>query len=147
MLAPGGTHLNALLLEWCGARLGCVFPSGAVAMGVARENDLLAVVAFENYRKGSQGEPLNIECSIAADSPRWITKGTVRAILSYPFNQLRVQRVTAYVREDNTRSIKFLNGLGFIREGYIREALENKTGVYITGMLRDDAKRWLGDDA
>jgi len=143
ILAPGGAHLNQLLLDWCGARLGCSFAAGSVAIGVARNNDLLAVAVFENYRT-SNGKPLSIECSIAADSPRWITKGTVRAILSYPFLQLGVQRITALVHETNERSVKFLNGLGFVREGYIRDALENGAGVYITGMLRAEAAKWLG---
>lgn len=145
MLEAGGAHLNAILLDWCAARIGGTFQVGSVAIGVARGNDLLAVAAFENYRKSNSGMPLSIECSIAADSPRWATKGTIRAILSYPFEQLQVQRVTAFVQERNERSRKFLAGIGFVCEGFIRGSVDDGTGIYVTGMLREESRRWLGD--
>ncbi len=147
MLTAGGTQLNANLLNWCAERLGfgSSFQSGSVAIGVARDNELLAVAAFDNYRTSPQGIPLSVECSIAAESPRWATKKTIAGILSYPFCHLRVQRVTAMVQEKNARSIKFLNGLGFVREGFVRAAVDDGSGIYITGMLRDEAKRWLGE--
>src|SRR6267378_1398954 len=145
ILDPGGAHLNAMLLDWCASRLGhgCSFQMGSIAIGVADEGNLLAVAAFDNFRRAPSGAALNIECSIAADSPRWITRSTVRAILSYPFCQLGVQRVTAFVQEKNKRSIKFLNGIGFVREGFIRSSVEDGSGIYITGMLREEARRWL----
>ena len=148
MLTPGGTHLNANLLNWCAERLGfgSSFQSGSVAIGVARDGELLAVAAFDNYRTSpTNGAPLSIECSIAAESPRWATRKTIGGILSYPFCHLGVQRVTALVQERNARSIKFLNGIGFVREGFIRAAVDDGTGIYITGMLREEAKRWLGE--
>lgn len=150
MLSPGGPHLNAILLEWCAVRLGdgASFPIGTVAVGIANGEtyeDLLAVAVFENFRRSPNGVPLNIDCSIAASSPRWMTRGTIRAILHYPFCQLGVQRLTAQVKEKNLRSRKMLKGLGFKEEGFIRDALEDGSGVFITGMLRDEAKRWLGD--
>lgn len=147
MLMPGGPHLNADLLAWCAAHLspGASFQVGSVAMGVARDNELLAVAAFDNFRRSPAGKPLSIECSIAAVSPRWMTKGTIRAILQYPFCQLGVQRLTALVQEKNERSVKMLNGLGFVREGYVRASVEDGSGIYVTGMLREEARRWLGD--
>lgn len=145
IFSPGGAHLNALLLEWCSSRIGGNFQIGSVAIGVAEGDSILAVAAFDNYRKSPAGKPLSIECSFAADSPRWITRGTIRGILSYPFCQLGVQRVTTFIREDNERSIKFTYGLGFVQEGYMRDCAEDGLGVHITGMLRAEARRWLGD--
>jgi RimJ/RimL family protein N-acetyltransferase len=147
MLSPGGPHLNADLLSWCSAHLGpgASFQVGSVAMGVASGSELLAVAAFDNFRRGPSGRPLSIECSISAASPRWATRGTIRAILHYPFCQLGVQRVTALVQETNGRSIKMLNKLGFVREGYVRASAEDGTGIYVTGMLREEARKWLGD--
>lgn len=147
MLMPGGPHLNADLLAWCAAHLsaGASFQIGSVAMGIARDNELLAVVAFDNFRRSPTGNPVSIECSIAAASPRWASKGTIRAILNYPFCQLGVQRVTALVQETNTRSVRMLDRLGFVREGYVRQAFEDGSSMIVTGILREEARRWLGD--
>lgn len=146
MLAPGGPALNAYLLEWCAARLNdppARFQAGSVGIGIADGSHLLAVVAYDNFRKGRSGQPLNIECSIAADNPRWAARGIIRAILSYPFEQLRVPRVTAMVAEKNMRSRKMLERLGFVTEGRIRACLEGGEDMLITGMLREEANKWL----
>lgn len=148
MVAPGGPALNAFLLDWCRQRLGVYgnFRPDAVAIGVANDkNELLSVTAFDNLHKARSGQLLNIECSVASATPRWVTKGTVAAILHYPFCQLKVQRVTTFVAAGNARSLKFTVGLGFKVEGHIRQALENGEDLIVTGMVREEAKRWLGD--
>lgn len=147
MFAPGGPALNALMLEWCQMRLkGGGFGRDAVSIGVADEtNNLLCVAAFDNYRRGRDGQPLNIECSIAADSPRWAKRGTIRAILNYPFCTIGVQRLTIFVAASNARSYKLTQGLGFTLEGTIREALEDGEDLHVLGMLREESRRWLGD--
>lgn len=149
ILQPGGPWLNNFMLEWCAQRLGegMGFPVGAVAIGVGdtdTPNDLLAVAVFDNFRRSRDGKPLSIECSIAAASPRWANKSTIRAILSYPFCQLNVQRVTAMVKKSNERSQKMLKRLGFVEEGFVRHALDNEEGIYVTGMLREESRKWLG---
>ena len=146
MLSPGGPTLNALLLEWCASRLEqptSRFAIGSVAMGIAQGNDLIAVAAYDNFRKGKNGEPLNIECAIASVSPKWASRGTIRAILHYPFCQLKVPRVTAMVAVGNVRSRRMLERLGFVTEGCVRCCLENGEDMLVTGMLREEAGRWL----
>jgi len=148
MVAPGGPSLNAWLIQWCQMRLKTngSFGLDAVSMGVADEKDnLLCVTVFDNFRKGRNGQALNIECAIAADSPRWANRGTIRAILHYPFCQLKVQRMTLFVAESNARSFKLTQGLGFKVEGMIREALEGGENLHVLGMLREESRRWLGD--
>lgn len=146
MLGPGGPDLNRLLLEWCRVHLppGTVFQPGSVAIGVANGGDLLSVTAFDNFRVGPNREPVNIELSIASISPRWVNRGVVRGILHYPFCQLRVRRVTCLIGSKNERSLKFCEGLGFRREGLIREALGANEDIVILGLLREEARRWLG---
>ncbi len=148
MIAPGGPSLNAWLLQWCQLRLGTggAFGIDAVSMGVADENNnLLCVAAFDNYRRSSSGQALNIECAIAAASPRWATRGTIRAILAYPFCALKVQRMTVFIAVSNVKSAKLVTGLGFKPEGTIRAALDNGEDMLVLGMLREESRRWLGD--
>lgn len=145
MLSPGGPMLNAMLLEWCASRVtNGSFRNDAVGIGIAKDNDLLAVAVFDNFHKGRSGQPLNIDCSIAAESPKWASRGTIRAILHYPFCQLKVPRVTAMVAENNMRSRRMLERLGFVTEGYVRHCLDNGESMLVTGILRAEASRWIG---
>lgn len=147
MKTSAGVELNNYLLRWCSekshsTRIG--FKQGAVAIGVAKDGDLLAVFAFDNYHSGRDGNPLNIECSLASISPRWVTRGILRAVFHYPFCQLKVQRVTTLIAASNARSVKFTVGLGFTIEGRVREALDGKEDLFVTGMIREESRRWLG---
>ena len=71
-----------------------------------------------------------------ASTPRWASRRVIRTILSYPFGQLRVNRITAICKPDNARAIRFLEGIGFEREGYCRQMFTDSDGV-ILGLLRE----------
>ena len=146
MMQPGGPDLNRIMLDWAAYHLpfGVSFKPGAVAIGVAEGNELLAVTAYDNFQADAHKEPLGIECSIASVSPRWVNRGTVRGILSYPFCKLGVRRVTCLIGSKNTRSRKFCEGLGFRHEGTAREALGPDEDLLVMGMLRSESRRWLG---
>lgn len=139
--------MNAALIAWHVEKmtpLHCSFLPGAVAVGVANGGELLSVTVFDNYRTDDDGTPSNVECSIASISPRWVNKGTVRGILSYPFCQLRVRRVTCLIGSKNLRSLKFCEGLGFEPEGWVRQARGPDEDIIVMGMLREESRRWLG---
>lgn len=53
------------------------------------------------------------------------------ASLDYAFGELRLHRVMANYRPENTRSARLLDRLGFVREGYARDYL------FIDGAWRD----------
>ena len=110
------------------------YKSGAttICVGVEREGKLLAAVAWDGWRGAS------VEATIAADSPRWATRPTIATLLAYPFMQLKVQRVTAFVRKGNKLSRKFCEGIGFVLEGRMRDAGPNLETVLLYGMTRKD---------
>lgn len=49
-----------------------------------------------------------------------VMKHAVRGVLQWAFDQHRIDRVLAYVRWDNQRSMQFIERLGFVREGCLR---------------------------
>jgi RimJ/RimL family protein N-acetyltransferase len=62
----------------------------------------------------------------------------IAALLSYPFVQLKTQRVTAMVLKSNKRTRKLLKGTGFVEEGAHRHAGPNKELMLSYGMTQDD---------
>ena len=50
----------------------------------------------------------------------------IRRILQYGFDELNLHSVEARVDPENVSSIKILERIGFVREGYLRESLVNK---------------------
>lgn len=69
----------------------------------------------------------------------------IRHIFDYAFNTLLVQRISAISIEGVTDVVKFLEGVGFVREGCIRKSMELANGIFdvtIYGMLREECK-WI----
>ncbi len=107
------------------------------AIGIIDDDQLIAGVVYHNYRDQI------IEASMASISPRWCNRRVGRALLSYPFEQLKVRRFEMTVAKRNKRMRRFLERLGFQFEGRRRKAMpDGRDGIQYS-MLRHDAERWL----
>lgn len=86
-----------------------------------------------------QWQPIfrTIDLSFAADTPRWLTPALVRALLSYPFDDLGCQRVTALTPKRNRRARRFLEKFGFKREGCVARGFDSDDAI-ISGLLVED---------
>jgi RimJ/RimL family protein N-acetyltransferase len=134
------TGYDVAVVEWMRRQLGTaeLDPFGpAVAIGVARNSDLIAGIAFYSYRRP------NIEVVIVATTPSWCSRRNLAAIFAYPFRQLGCRRLSARVEAGNLRARRFLGGLGFEVEGLCRQALPPTPATpsgdaVLFGMLADE---------
>jgi len=133
ILYPKTHQENEALKEWLSRHLddySCNDHTYCIA--VSRNDELVAVVAYDNYKK------VDMELSIFATTPRWISRQTLSMILGYPFLQLSCQRVTALVHKSNKRCRRLLMGIGFEQEGKHRHAGPNLETIFSYGMTRQD---------
>ena len=96
---------------------------------------LLGVVIYTRFTV------TNCEMSVAAASPKFLSRRALKAFFGYPFHQLGLQRVTSVISADNLRSYKLCRGLGFSVEGCLRKWFSPLDGV-VLGLLKEDCK-WL----
>lgn len=133
---------DEVLAQWAEQRvpeLGS-FARPLVAIGAQDcSGQIMAVAIYNEYR----GHDISI--SLVTDTPRWATKGTIRAFLAYPFLQLGCARITAFQRKTHKRARKLVEGLGFKLEGVHPYAAPDGIGRGVTyGLYRDVAmERWL----
>lgn len=137
---------DAELVSWVRDRIPHVSVEGSfgpsVAIGVSDGASLLGAVIYHNYAPMYR----SVEISMAADSPRWATRGIIAALLHYPFVQLGCQRITTAIPKRHKRARRFNEGLGFKLEGTIRKGFGNDDAC-LYGLLRDEASKWLGSAA
>ena len=107
-----------------------------VAIGIVRRGVVMAGCVYENFRFPG------IELSFATSSPHWATRQAIAHLLAYPFLQLGCTRITALVDVTNARSQKLAEGVGFIREGLVRQASPTGSDLILYGMLKSEC-RWL----
>lgn len=127
------------VLKWVGDRVdGEAFSPGAIGIGLEEDGELIAGVVFNMYTKSSI-------CMHVAAIPgkRWMTREFLWRVFAYPFIQLKCNRVTGLVREDNLVAQKFDEHIGFKREGLVRKGAADGTNFILYGMLKEEC-RWLG---
>jgi len=109
------------LIAWLEDRIPGAKFYEATTIGVSHGEEIGAAFAFFNCRREC-GMPVDVEMAAAVDYPQSIRPCTLSVVMSYPFTQLCVGRVTAQTREDNTRCIRALKRMGFQHEGTRRNA-------------------------
>lgn len=70
---------------------------------------------------------------------RWLTSDFARAIFSFPFRQLGLNRVSAVVVKSNYALQRLLIALGFVIEGIRRKFLHGED-VVLFGMLKEECR-------
>lgn len=106
-------------------------------LAVVGHEKVLAGVVYSEFRDG-----VDIRVSIATNGPGWASRGVLRALFDYPFNQLGVVRITCLIADDNVKSQTLCEKLGFVPEGIHPLAWNGKKDVVSFGLLRDNCK-WI----
>lgn len=81
--------------------------------------------------------------SIYLDGKRFIGKQSLTDLMRWTFDRLGLRRVTCFIRPDNTVSRRFVERIGFKREGVLRKGYDGTHDALIFGMTREDCG-WLG---
>lgn len=123
-------------VEWFGAQVPDTdFDERAVAIGLEQDGEIIASVVFDMYT----GPSICMHVA-AVPGKRWMTRDYLWRCFAYPFLQLKCNRITGLVREDNLVAQKFDEHLGFKREGLIRQGATDGTNIILYGMLRDECR-------
>ena len=118
------------------------FGKDARAIGIMINDKIVAGVVYDDLCLDLDGRPYSMESSIAAIDKRWCTKHNLRALFSYPFIQLKLDRLTVNCHSDNKGSQMFVTKLGFKKEGYHPKAWPGGGDLVSFGMIREDC-RWI----
>lgn len=112
------------LCKWAGLKLwkdeNAFNPASAI--GISRNNKIIAAVVYNNYVTTLQNEPLLCEMTIVSVDKRWATRHNLHALFAYPFHQLQLKRVQAICSADDEGVQQFLKKVGFTYEGTHRQA-------------------------
>ena len=124
--------------EWLAARVPfwSISPGRAsflASLGV--DGEVLGAAAYHDYRE------IDIEMSCAGE-PGWLSKGALAVYFAFPFVQLECRRITVICHKKNRTARRFVERLGFVREGAHRQAMPDGADSISYGLLRADC-RWL----
>lgn len=95
----------------------------------------LGVVVFDAFT------PFDCCMHIVIEDKRCVSRRILKQVFDYPFNQLKLKRVTGLVPESNVAALAFDTRLGFMYEGRKKWGAGDEDEL-ILGMTRDRC-RWL----
>jgi RimJ/RimL family protein N-acetyltransferase len=81
-------------------------------------NEIQGCLLFSDY------DGHNIFVHLAIDNPRVCTKTNIRLMFDYAFNQAGCHRLSAICVNGYERNEKLLAGVGFVKEGVVRQAMK-----------------------
>lgn len=110
-------------------------PETGRTIAVVEDGKILGAVVADRFTKSG------CELSIASDEPRFLTKGFIKFIFNYVFNTCGIIRITTLVKEHNKRSLKLMDGIGFVKEAVLKKGYGDQDAVLFR-MLKDECK-WL----
>jgi RimJ/RimL family protein N-acetyltransferase len=121
---------------WVGRMTGHQYPGNATAIGYARHGRIVQGAVFTDYSGA------NIQIHIACDPAHSFYSTFIAAAMDYPFRQLNVRRLTAFVASRNAPSQRLAEHFGGVREGVLTDALDDDD-LIVYGLLRCNAQHWL----
>jgi len=102
----------------------------------------VAVIIFADF------DGNNMFIHLAIDDKKAVQRRFIKLMFNYVFVQSKANRVTGQCDNDNDKIKKLMEGVGFKKEGVVRQVMETDTSaVYkdaaIYGMLKEEC-RWIG---
>jgi RimJ/RimL family protein N-acetyltransferase len=110
------------------------------AIGVLDNDMLIAGVVYSNWLPTAGV----VEMSVFAATPKWFNRGTLKALLSWPFDGLGCQMIVLRVSEKNARMCRLADGVGFIGHRIPRLLGRNEDCIVYTLTTEDwSASRFM----
>ena len=136
---------DAQVAAWVAERIphmrgGDFGPCVAIGVGSEARGAIYAGIVYHQYDSRYQ----NVQLSMAADSPLWATKGTIRALLHYPFKQLGVWMVYTVTPIENVRAVKVNEHIGFKRKPIVPHVYGPRKHAIICQMTQPEYQARYG---
>lgn len=137
---PRNSLENQALAEWCADRIPHVRGGDfgpCQSMAVMQGEAVRAVVVFHDW----QPRFATMQCSMAANTPKWATRENLAALLFYVFQTAGANKLWTAIPHDAARVLRFNKGIGLKPEGTLRCHFGHKRHAVICSMLRAEWER------
>ncbi len=110
-------------------------PENSAALGFLINGKMAGGILYTALKPGNE-----VWLSIYSDDKRWCTRRVLKIIFGIVFDLWGCRRVNALIDVDNQASLRLATGVGFRKEGKMRQYRANGRDVYVLGMLKNECK-------
>lgn len=109
--------------DWVIEKTGGNWTHLCVAIGQKVNDKIVAGVIYDGFTHAS----ISIHSRI--DEPKLVSREFYWAVFDYPFNQLKVKRLTGIVKTSNEKANSFNEKIGFKKEALLRNYFPNDDAI------------------
>tara|TARA_R100001377_G_C3191509_1_gene110813 strand:- start:1191 stop:1631 length:441 start_codon:yes stop_codon:yes gene_type:complete len=113
-----------------------------IGIGYIVKEKIVAGFIFNDYHAHFG----TIQLSMAATSPVWAKKNTIKEILRYPFEQLKCYKIFTTTPADNIKALKVNEHIGFKQEAILAHQFGKKRHAVVMRMLLPDYNKFLKEN-
>lgn len=108
-----------------------------ITFGFFINDELKGGLIFHDYRPDH-----DIWWTVYTTDKRWCNRRMLKQMFDFAFGKLNCRRINLLVSKSNLESLRFVQKLGFQKEGLLRAYRENGEDCYFLGMLKNECK-WI----
>jgi len=109
-------QLRAMLADWHDASSSFVFT-------ILFEGEVAGLCTLESLDWTNRSAETGIALLPGGPRGRGVARAAMVLLLGFCFREMGLHRIQARIQEGNERSVRLFEGLGFVQEGSIREAV------------------------
>lgn len=131
-------HSQDEMLRWIEIKAGLpefTF-SGSKAIGVEKNDILVAVMVYHDFKNDINGNMYQCEISGFSVDKRWLNRHNLNEFFAYPFIQLSLKRVQMLVSVHNEGVNKLLPKMGFKIEGLLKKGYFDLSDAYLWSIVK-----------
>lgn len=132
--------VNDLVGPWVARRSGGTWAPGQGQTFGIWDSKLERITAGVLYVESNGA---NVFMHVAGEGKHWLTRKFLWICFDYPFNQLKLRRVTGVVPSSNLAARRFDEHLGFRLEAALKDA--HPDGDLLVYSMTREQCRWLSD--
>jgi ribosomal-protein-alanine N-acetyltransferase len=106
----------------------------AIAFDIVLDDDVVGFVGVHHIDKKNQCAQVAYELDVEQRGKGLMTEA-MRRLIEKAFGEMKLHRLEAHVDPKNAASLKLIERLGFVREGYLRENVLEEDGFHDTILL------------
>ncbi len=124
------------VIDWVAKRALCYASDDARGIGLSRNGKIIAGVIYTDFN----GRNVNVHQAVEG----MLSREYLRTIFDYPFNQLKVERVTGIIPEGYSKARRLTEHFGFELETTLQDA--HPSGDLLVYVIRKKDCRWLNEN-
>lgn len=133
-----GDEFSDLVGHFCKTKMGATLNRVTYTyLLLLNATGVVGVVVFSDFTKTT--------CNIHVYTPKCLNRKTLRLMLAYPFNQLKLKKIFGTIQSNNTNASRNAEKIGFTLDNTIKDYYATGVDMLVYALTKEQASKWIAN--